>query len=249
MIASKLNITLYIGDGIDNVQFSSYNMSLKGVGTNENKSLIDAFNNVKVKSSDLEQFIKSGTSKIVQYYASKCDFILSNAESLVRQGKYDEAIFDLSLVPEVVKDCYLKSRERLVIYFKQKIDADCNQKLNKAKSIWASSQNHTGAIEASNILFLIQPGSSCEAQVSDLVAQIKQKIDADQRAAWEFKLKQYEDQLKRENQLIQFAREDAAKQYELDKIRSENFAKIAIEFAKNQPKTVNYTTYNRINWW
>ena len=75
------------------------------------------------------------------------------------------------------------------------------------------------------------------------------KIESNQREAWEFKLRQYDDQVKRDNQLIQYAREDAAKEYELDKIRSENFAKVAIEYAKNQPKTVNYTSYNRINWW
>lgn len=249
LIALNIDLTLYIGDGIDNILFTSVNIPLKGVGTNENKALIDAFRRVSTKNSEIERFITNGNAKIVDYYSSKCDFILANAASLVKQGKHDEAIYNLSMVPEVIKDCFLKSKEKLNIYYKEKIDLDCVQKLNRAKAIWASSQSQTGAVEASDILFLINPTSSCAGQVNDLVSQMRLKIESNQREAWEFKLRQYADQVKREDQLIQYAREDAAKEYELDKIRSENFAKVAIQFAKNQPKTVNYTSYNRINWW
>jgi hypothetical protein len=48
---------------------------------------------------------------------------------------------------------------------------------------------------------------------------------------------------------MQYAREDAAREYELSKIRTENFRQIAIEVARNLPKTITTNNYNRIHWW
>ena len=250
MVAQNIDVTFFIGDGIDNVLFTSLNISLKGVGTNENKAFIEALKNIKTKTNEIQKFIDEGKNKIIDYYASKCDFILNNAESLVNQGKYDDAIYELFMVPPVCKDCYLKCKDKLGIYFQQKINAECIQRLNQAQTIWMSNQNYSAAGKAGDLLFSINPASSCIPQVEELFKVIREKIEADERAAWELKVKQYEDQIQRENELIKYAREDAARQYELDKLRTESFRQVAVEFAKNQPKYVNYTNYyNHIDWW
>jgi len=250
MVAQNIDVTFFIGDGIDNVLFTSLNISLMGVGTNENKAFIEALKNIKTKTNEIQKFIDDGKNKIINYYASKCDFILKNAESLVNQGKYDDAIYELFMVPPVCKDCYLKCKDKLGIYFQQKIDADCVQKLSLAKSNWMSNQNYSGAEQAGKILITIHPASSCISQVNQLINTIREKIRADEQAAWEFRIKQYEDAIVRENELIKYAREDASREFELDKLRTESFRQIAVEFAKNQPKYVNYNYYyDRIYWW
>jgi hypothetical protein len=250
MFAEKIDLTLFIGDGIDNVLFTSLTIPLKGVGTNENKAFIDAFNNIKTKSTEIQNFINNGTAKIINYYSSKCDFIIKNAESLANQERYDEGIYNLSIVPDVIKDCYIKCKDKLAVFFKQKIDADCKQKLNKARAIWTSSQNSSAAQEAGQILLTVNQGSICVEEVKNLFAEMNIKVAADQQAVWQFKVRQYEDHVQKEKELMQYAREDANRSYELSKLQTEACRQVAVEWARNQPKTVNYTSnYNRIMWW
>lgn len=249
MIAQTMNITLYIGDGIENLSFTSLNMTVKGVGTNENKAYIDGFKNIPTKNSQLEIFMQEGKKKIIDYYSSKCSIIEEKASSLAAQGKFDEAIFELSAIPDVCKDCYSRSQKKLSVYFQQKIDAECDQKLLRAKGEWSSNQSYAGASSASKILLSVHPAAKCIPQVNEMLQNMTSKIVADERAAWDLKVKQYQDQVARENQLIQFAREDAGREYELSKIRAENFKQIAIEVARNLPKTITTNNYNRIHWW
>jgi len=249
MIAQTMNITLYIGDGIENLSFTSINMTIKGVGTNENKAFIDGFKNIPTKNAQLEKFMQEGKQKIMDYYIAKCAMIEQKAASLAAQSKYDQAIYELAAVPDVSKDCYTRCQSKMAVYFKQKIDAECNQKLTRAKGEWAANQSYSGAQTASNILLSIHPAAACMPQVNEMLKSMSDKIAADERAAWELKVKQYNDQVARENQLMQYAREDAAREYELSKIRAENFRQIAIEVARNLPKTITTNNYNRIHWW
>ncbi len=52
-----------------------------------------------------------------------------NKTTLKEQGKYDEAIYKLSLVPEVCQDCYFKSKDLLISVYQKKIDSDCKIRL------------------------------------------------------------------------------------------------------------------------
>lgn len=249
MIAQTMHITLYIGDGIENLSFTSLNFTVKGVGTNENKAYIDGFKNIPTKNAQIENFMQEGKKKIIDYYSSKCVIIEEKASSLAAQGKFDEAIFELSAIPDVCRDCYSRSQKKLAVYFQQKIDVECDQKLLRAKGEWSSNQSYAGASSASKILLSVHPAAKCIPQVNEMLQNMTSKIAADERAAWDLKVKQYQDQVARENQLIQYAREDAGREYELSKIRAENFKQIAIEVARNLPKSITTNNYNRIRWW
>jgi hypothetical protein len=126
--------------------------------------------------------------------------------------------------------------------------------------------------------------------VSKFINAIDAKLKADEKARWQFKMKQYADKIAAQKEQVRIADEkskrddtyrenqstrDAAfkenqakrdatfnenqarrnaiynekqsqRNYELDKIHSNNYKEVAIEQAKNQPKTV---TYNNIYWW
>lgn len=249
MVAQKGEIRFFIGDGINNVSFSTISIPFKGVSTNENKALIEGFKNIKTKSNELENFIKEGKEKMISYYESQCEFILKTAETAARQNNYDKAIYELTAVPTVSKMCFTQCQNSLSIYFQQKIDFECQQKITQAKALWAASQNATQAKEISSILMSIHPASSCIEESKNLLKTIQSKIAADEQAAWNFKMRQYEDQIKRENELIQAAKEDALRQHELSRLRIGAFEKIATEFAKNLPKAITYNSYKKINWW
>ena len=249
LISQNIDFTFYIGDGIDNTLFSSVNISTIGVGENLNKSFIEAIKEISVKDNKLKNLIIDGKNKIIDYYNSNCDIFLLKAESLAKQGKYDEAIYELNSIPPACKNCYLKCQDRLIIYFQQKINTECIEKLNQAKSLWTSAQNGNAAQKASQILISIHPMSNCKQEVTTLFNTMRTKIENDERVAWEFKVKQYEDEVRREEELLKYSREDAAREFELSKARTEAFKQVAIEFAKNLPKTIYNTNYNKINWW
>lgn len=227
MIAQNIDVTLFVGDAITNTVFSNTVLSIKGVGTNENKSLIDAIKNINPRNKDISAFLDEGKNKIISYYTTQCDFIIKDAETLAKQQKFDEAIYKLALVPEVCKECYFKTSELVGNLFQQKIDSDCKTKLAKAKLLWSGQQNQYKAEEVIEILSNVHPNANCFTDASNLTKQVSNKLKADEKAKVELALKKYNDKITIEKQQINAYKE------------------IAIEYAKNQPEII---TYNNIIW-
>ena len=256
MIAQNLDVTIFIGDALENKIFCNTTLSLKGVGTNENKAFIDALKKINPRNKALASFIEEGKAKIVTYFNTQCDFILKEALTLKEQGKYNEAIYKLSVVPEVCQGCYFKCLDTLLFVYQEKIDRDCQVKFQEAKTIWASNSSSIGAEEVAEVLSKIDPLASCQLAVEEFIKSIDSKLKADEKTRWEFKIKQYEDKVAKEKEEMRIAeaksiRDDehrekqAVRNSELDKIRVRTYRDIAVEYAKNQPKTV---THNNIYW-
>lgn len=256
MIAQNIEVTLFIGDALTNTIFSNTSLNLKGVGTNENKSFIDALKKINSKNKEIAQFFEEGKNKIINYYNTQCDFIMKDAQTLVKKEKYDEAIYHLSLVPDICQDCYFKCLDTLASIYQQKIDVDCNLKLNEAKMAWGATQNSDAATMVGEILSTINPIAMCQDEVNVLINKIDAKLKADEKSRWEFKMKKYQDEVEAKREQLRIAAESgkradefnenqAQRNFELDKIRVNSYREVAIEQARNQPQNV---TYNNINW-
>lgn len=263
MIVQNIDITLFIGDAFENKILSNLTLSLKGVGNNENKSLIDALKKINPKNKEIESFIEEGKNKIITFYNTQCDLISKEAETLSKQGDYDQAIYKLSLVPEICQDCYFKSLDLMTTIYQQKIDADCNRILNNAKTTWAAQQNSRGAEKVSEILLQVNPAANCHTEVNKFIKLVESKLKADEKARWDFKIKQYNDKIAREKEelrlreiqaqrnfelekeKLKYQDKQAERNYVLDKMRLDTYRSIAIEYAKNQPRTIYY---NNIYW-
>jgi hypothetical protein len=256
MIAQNLDVTLFIGDAVTNTIFSNTTLNLKGVGTNENKAFIDALKAINPKNKEVLAFLEEGKAKIINYYSTNCDFIIKDAQTLAKQEKYDEAIYQLSLVPDVCKDCYFKCLDTLTQIYQQKIDADCKVKFKEAKVTWTAAQTPSGAEKAGNILTTINPMANCQKDVTDFIKVIDAKLKADEKARWQFKMKQYADKIAMQKEQVRIAEEkgkrddsyrenQSSRNFELDKIRVNSYREVAVEQARNQPKTVSY---NNIYW-
>lgn len=223
MIAQNIDITLFVGDAITNTIFSNTIVSVKGVGTNENKALIDAIKNINPKNKDITAFLEEGKNKIISYYTTQCDFIIKDAETLAKQQKFEEAIYKLALVPEVCKDCYFKTSELVGNLFQQKMDTDCKAKLAKAKLLWSGQQNQIKAEEVIEILSKINPNANCFNDAENFAKQISNKLKADEKVKLKLALKKYNDKI------------------DLEKRQINAYKEIAVEYAKNQPKIITYT--------
>lgn len=228
-ISEKMDITLMVGDVIENKLYSSVTLSVAGIGINENKTFINAFRNIKGDNPKIQEMLNDAKTKIWDYYTNHCSEIIQKSNSLSSTQSYDEAIFLLSSVPNICDDCFMQCQQQAGVVYQQKIDSEATTLLEKAKTAWAVNQNEQGAKEVANIICQINPKSSIYNQVLSLRNTVNKKLQTDEKREWDLKMKQYEN-----NQAFKRSLVDAA-------------TAIGVSWARNQPKTV-YKTVIR-HWW
>lgn len=266
-ISEQIEMIFIIGDVIDNKKYGSYVLNLTGVGLNEQQAIQMAIKSIKNNDAGMHAFIEQSKTRIVQYYRDNEAKILLDADKLVSQGLFDEAVYALSLIPDACGECYAHCQERMVEINQLKIDEDGKALLTKAKAAWAKSPNAQGAKSVYPIITAISPHASCYKEVTPFLKQITSKLVADEKREWEFKVQQYEDAKAREQRDF----EQRVKEYEDSKAREQrNFEAqqarearnaalmqqeiaaardVAMEYAKNQPETVYYESNDIILLW
>jgi hypothetical protein len=219
MTALTLDITLFVGNYETQTKFATTTVTVKGVGNNETKAYIDAMKNIKTSAPEFKEMIETGKTKIAEYYNSQCDFIIKKAETLASQSKFEEAIYELSQVPDICKECYNKCMTAVGPIYKKYKDKNCNERLNAAKAVWAASQNYEGAEKISGILAFIDPEAACMPDVNTFVAEVKEKISTLEKRDWDFKVKVFDASVDLAKQSIEAARQ------------------VGIAYGQNQPET------------
>jgi len=169
MQAYTLEVSLYIGDGIDGILFSTTSVTLKGVGETETKAYMAALKSLKVADPKYQSFLEEGKNKIIAYYNSKCDFIIQTVETKAYQKKYEEALLTLNTIPEVCKECFDKAQLKSKEVFTQYINNKCAEDLTKANAQWAMF-NDSAAISYLSQIF---PNAKCYKDALALVREIK----------------------------------------------------------------------------
>jgi len=228
MHAYTLEITFYIGDGIDGTLFSSMSQTLKGVGETETRAYMSALKNIKTDDPKFKIFIDKGKDKIIEYYNSTCDLILKEADMLTGKNEFDAAITKLSSIPSVCKDCYDKAMSAVQPIYQKKINLECKKQMNEAQAIWSSTQDVDGAKSASSILSQINPNSSCAREAEGMISMI------------------YNDIQKRVKQLDAREWNYVMKEQAQESERIEAIRAIGVAYGNNQPQNI---TYNYRGWW
>lgn len=224
MTALTLGISFYVGDGFDGVLFGSEYMEVKGVGSNKTKAYINAIRNIRAQSPVFKKMVENGKVKILEYYNSKCDFILQKAKTLTAQGKHDEAIYELSSIPEACKDCYIKSMSAIGPIYQKKIDDEAKVTLQRAVGIWSHSQSIEGGQQVAELLSTINPNARSFDKVISLYARVEKRVKELDKRKLDFKLKKIE----QESERIKAARD------------------IGVAYGENQPAHI----YKRASsWW
>ncbi|MFC2110537.1 hypothetical protein ACFLRU_05450 [Bacteroidota bacterium] len=224
MTALTLGISFYVGDGFDGVLFGSEYVEVKGVGSNKTKAYISAIRNIRSNSPIFKKLVENGKVKILEYYNSKCDFILQKAKTLTAQGKHDEAIYELTSIPEACKECYIKSMNAIGPIYQKKIDDEAKVKLQKCIGIWSHSQSVEGGQQIAEILSTINPNAKSFDKVISLYARVEKRVKELDKRELDFKLKKIE----QESERIKAARD------------------IGVAYGQNQPTHI----YKRArSWW
>ena len=230
-VSQALSITLQIGDLQEHKLFSSTTLTATGIGTNLTKSYMEAFKTLNKSDKQILEFLKNGREKILAYYVAQCESICQKAEQLANSQQYDEALYNLAVIPDIGNACYEKAQTLMADIAGRKINADGRDLLNQAKLAWAKAQNDAGAEEAVSYLRQIHPTADCQPEVEKLTREMTAKLKADDQREWELQLKQYNDRVRTERQQMQ-------NEQELSKLRIAAARDAAVAFAKNMPQQI-----------
>ena len=226
MYQYELGLNFIIGDGIEGTQFAMATVNSTGLGETKAAAYIAALKKVSPTNAAFKPFIAKAKTRIIEYYNSKCDFIIADAQALAKTQNYEAAIFKLMCVPDVCKDCYMKCTAAVEPIFQDYVDKEGAQLLAQAKAVWSAGLDYDAAEKAAAILGQINPQSRAYPEAIELSNTIATRIrDLDQRE-WDFVLKQQQDDVDLQKAAIKAARD------------------IGVAYGENQQPT-----YNIVTWW
>ncbi|HBY69793.1 MAG TPA: hypothetical protein DEG69_19855, partial [Flavobacteriaceae bacterium] len=187
-IAYNLDVTLYIGDGLNGTLYSSRSFNVKGVGNNETKAYIAAIKQLRANSNEMQSFVSEGKNKIVDFYNTNCEMINKEATSLANQNRYEEALNLLVNIPSI-STCFDRSQRAIKNMYQNVIDRNCKLQVAEATAIWNANQDIYAANEAGAILASIEPSSGCYSEAKSLFNKIEKRVKQMDDRKWEYKLK------------------------------------------------------------
>ncbi|PKP35906.1 MAG: hypothetical protein CVU00_00240 [Bacteroidetes bacterium HGW-Bacteroidetes-17] len=207
MEAYTYGIYLYIVDIVEQTIVSSTSITTKGAGTNANKAYTNGLKPINLNNTEIKNFMQDGKRKIIEYYNSKCDFIISRAKSLASQNQFGQSLALLSSVPDVCKDCFMKCMDEIGPIYQDYINHDCEAYVNIASGLFAANPNTTGAVDATAVLSLIDPDSDCFKKSGTLISKIEKKMREDEKRDWKFMERVWGDNVKLEAMRIKAYRD------------------------------------------
>lgn len=249
-ISQKLDITLMLGDIEEDKIYSQLTISAIGVGQSYEKSFIPAFKNINPKSTAITAFIREGKEKVLGYYQTHCEDLITEAKKQASLQNYEDALMLLASIPDVCTDCFEGAARIAAPIYTDMVEARGAEFLNQARAVWAKHPTREGAREATRLISQINFAASCQPQATSLMREITAKMNEIDRREWEHQMQVYQDGIEREKrQWAQHVRE-----YE-DRVQTQRMylkaaRDVAITYAKNQPKVVTrIVNYNRIILW
>lgn len=232
-----LSFNLFIGDGYDGTLFSSASIEAKGVGNTKDKAYMQALKSVSPRDPALKRFVEEGKQKIIDYYVMNCSAIIQSAQTLAANQQFDEAMWQLSSIPDVCSDCYSQAMKLMASIYQRQVDQDGDVMLAEARNLWNAGQDRAAADPAGAILARINPQSKAYKEAQALSKTIAARVKAIDNREWNFQMQQYNDQIHMEKAALK-----AARDIELAQTRAAR--DIGVAWAKNQPKTIY-----KIYWW
>ena len=167
---TTLELTFYISQIDTRTYFNTYTKKIKGSGNNKEQSITNAINQLTA-DKNFTNFIVTAKEKILSYYKDNCHTIIQTATNSGSKQNYEEAIAYLESIPTSAP-CYQEAQKKALEYYKKYQTVLCTQNMNIARSRIAVN-DYDAAFEA---LDVIDPESTCAAEVKKLIQQISDKV-------------------------------------------------------------------------
>ena len=247
-IAYVLDINLYIGDGVEGVKYISNSFKAKGVGETEEKAYLNALKNLDAHSQAMKDFVLKGKERIVNYYEDNKDKILASIQSAITGKEFDRSIYEICLIPMEVS--YYEEVQSLAgIVQSTIINNEAQNKLMKAKSIWAANQDRETANSIIEIVSNINPAADCYNDAKTFIESVKKRLEQINNREWaEYKAdKEHQRQMEKRREAnrnkLEMAQLKSSERQNIARIDA--YRQVAIAYANSRPKVV----YRVNNWY
>lgn len=183
-ISYTLNVNLYIGDGKEGTKYISETFRVKGIGTTEEKAYLSAIQKLKGTSSKISEFIRKGKERIIIYYETNKQNILSAVKKSIARQDDNEALYQLCLIP---MECsyYAEIISLIDSVYQRIVDKRADKIYTEAKSIWASDQSVNGAIRLIELISQIDPNATCYLDVQNFILKVAEKVNLENERAYD----------------------------------------------------------------
>ena len=219
-VSKKIEVTMKIGDVVENMVFGSAVVSLSGVGLNDTKAYIAALGNLKAENKEIKRLFSTVEASLAEYYEKNSSVILDKAKGKVISGNYDEAIAYLISIPPVNEKCYEACQELAITYYIEKVNHSSYEAYSAALAAWTSNKTQSGAQEALQYLKMVSPASESYPTALQLWDDISEKLKQDEVEEKEHAKQLYNDRVAVRNSV-------------LDAVRA-----IGVAFGEHQPESV-----------
>ncbi|MFT7606884.1 MAG: hypothetical protein ACI8VT_004487, partial [Saprospiraceae bacterium] len=198
MTSVETELSLFVKQMDNNVMFSSYAKTVKGMSKSESQAVRNAIKKIPTRSKDVKEFLEETKGRIITYYQNKCDGILLEADRYSKTNDYEQAIATLMTIPSEVGDCYNKAQGKAIEYYQAYSNQKCAEYIQKAKAAGANRQYSL----ALQYLSIVDPSSNCKQESLELIQNLAPKVDAREKKYWDFAMKRYSDSVSLEKSRI-----------------------------------------------
>lgn len=241
-VSEKVDVTIMIGDAIDNRVFGKTTISVNGIGVTETKAFVQAFQHISPNNGKVKQLVQTASTQIMDYYRNHCDDILAEADRLAKNNQYDEALTKLITIPEVCGECYSMAQTKAMALYQTKIDEESQSLFKQAQTAWAVHHDYRQAETAMAYLLQINPHSAVVAQADDLFQDIEKTLRTQEKAQEKRRLEKEKEEAARQRKREKREWDLHVQQYkdnvELRKLRIDMFKEVGIAVGKGLPESI-----------
>ena len=182
-----------------NLIFSNYDAKLKGTGNSKDEAINNALSQINIGDNKLKMFIEEGKTKVIQFYNSKCNDIITEADKYAGMGEYDRALAILMSVPTEATPCNEKIKTKSLEIFKSFQQKECRTLLQLAKTEVVQK----AYVNALRTLSLVDVTSSCYNETQSSINTIESKIDTELRRQWEIEKEKMKNRIELEKMQLE----------------------------------------------
>lgn len=168
----RLDVTLSVKHLITNTTFCSYEIETKGEAYSVRDAKRSAISRINALNPDYSKFIEEAKIRVCDYFSRNTSALISKANTLAVQKKYDEALALLSAYPESLSGFAEVSAAMSSILDMCKTEY-CGQILMSAQSAF-SKRDYA---QAADIASMVDSQSSCAEQARALLESVRECSD------------------------------------------------------------------------
>lgn len=249
-VVVKIEIKMFVGDGLSGILFSSYAGEYRGIGANTDEAIMSAIGKLRPNETGLQVFIKKGCERINKYYEDSANDIFASAKTEMASGNPESAIWLLRTIPMGNKN-YKEAQTIMSEYGRRIIDNNNFDLINRARQKWSASPNESGATQVEELLSQVSfPSEKDITEMNKLTKEITARIESLDDKEWQWQVDQ--EKMRHKEKITRMNNENKV---ELANIEKEKQCKVvAIKAAgsvlkakyENQPQRIVYRIHH---WW